>query len=111
MLIKKITIFSIFLFLVICFLSTKYIEIGECAIMVYYIPMLLRDYIAIIVVGLLSISLSNFVSLNNINYKWFFIETFIYILFVAFFCICGNKLLELPEYSWPYNYHPAPYID
>lgn len=30
-----------------CYLSTKYVEMGECAIIVYYIPMSWLDYVVL----------------------------------------------------------------
>lgn len=56
--IKKLSIFCIFILGVIYYLSTKYVETGECAIIVYYIPMSWIDYVVIIAIGMISILLS-----------------------------------------------------
>ena len=56
--IKKITIFCVFLLGIMYYLSTKYVETGECAIIVYYIPMSWIDYVVITAIGMISILLS-----------------------------------------------------
>ena len=109
--IKKLSIFCIFILGVMYYLSTKYVESGECAIMVYYIPMSWRDYIAITAIGVFSVLLSYFLARNRINHKWLFFEISIYSIFIVLLCVLGNEILANTEYNWPHNYNPAPYIN
>ena len=93
------------------YLSTKYIETGECAIMVYYIPMSWIDYVVMNAIGFLSILISCLFTRNEINKKWLLFEISIYSIVIVHLCVLGNEILAMIEYNWPHNYNPAPYID
>ena len=93
------------------YLSTKYVEKGECAIITYYIPMLWSDYFVITAIGVFSVLLSYFLERNRINHKWIMLEIFIYSIIVILVCLFGNELLSFIECKWPHNYHPTPYIE
>lgn len=109
--IKKLSIFCIFILEAMYYLSTKYVESGECAIMVYYIPMSWRDYIAITAIGAFSVLLSYFLARNRINHKWLFFEISTYCIVIVLLCVLGNEILANTEYNWPHDYKPAPYTN
>ncbi len=109
--IKKLSIFCIFILGVMYYLSTKYVETGECAIIVYYIPMSWIDYVVITAIGIISILLSHFFARNETNQKWLLFEISIYSIVIILLCVLGNDILAMTEYNWPHNYNPAPYIE
>ena len=108
--IKKLSIFCMFILGVIYYLSTKYVETGECTIIVYYIPMSWIDYVVITAIGIISILLSYFFTRNEINQKWLLFEISIYSIVIILLCVLGNDILAMTEYGWPYIYHPSPFI-
>ena len=108
-LIKGVT-FLLFLLSIAYLLGSKYIEEGECAAILYYIPLSLKDYCTIIISACSAFGLSYLLTKGNINNRVLMLEALIYTILVVMLCIYGNNILASVEVNWPHTYHPKPYL-
>lgn len=108
--IKGVT-FLLFLLSIAYLLGSKYIEEGECAAILYYIPLSLKDYCTIIISAFSAFGLSYLLTKGNLNKRVLMIEVFLYTIIVAVLCIYGNNILASVEVNWPHTYHPKPYLE
>lgn len=109
-LIKGVT-FLLFLLSIAYLLGSKYIEEGECAAILYYIPLSLKDYCTIIISACSAFGLSYLLTKGNVNKRVLMIEVFLYAIIVAMLCIYGNNILASVEVNWPQTYHPIQYLE
>lgn len=91
----------------ICFLDSKYVECGECAIKVYYTPFSIADRIVIVGIGVLSSALFMLLSRDK-KPTLRKIVIAIYMLIVLGMTIWGNTILGMREIDWPHNYMVLP---
>lgn len=103
--------FLLFLLFIAYLLGRKYIEEGECAAILSYMPLSLKDYCAMIISTFSAFSLSYLLTKGNVNKRVLMIEVFLYTIIVAMLCIYGNNILASVEVNWPHTYHPKPYLD
>ena len=106
----KGVIFLLFLLFIVCLLGTKYVEEGECVLILYYLPLSLTDYHVIFISAFSAFGLSYLLTKRNINKRVLMIEVLIYAIIVAMLCIHGNNILASIEVNWPHTYHPKPYL-
>lgn len=103
-------IFSLFLLSIIWLLDKKYIEEGDCVVIVYYVPLSLKDYYAITILGCSAFGLSNLLNQGHINKRDLIFEGLVYVMIISILCIKGNDILASIEINWPHTYHPNPYL-
>ena len=103
-------IFSLFLLSIIWLLDKKYIEEGDCVIIVYYVPLSLKDYYEITILGCSAFGLSNLLNQGYINKRDLIFEGLVYVMIISILCIKGNDILASIEINWPHTYHPKPYL-
>ena len=108
-LIKGVT-FLLFLLSISYLLGSKYIEEGECAAIIYYTPLSLKDYCTIIISACSAFGLSYLLTKGNVNNRVLMLEALIYTILVVMLCIYGNNILASVEVNWPHTYHPKPYL-
>lgn len=104
-------IFLLFLLLIVYLLGRKYVEEGECVATLYYLPLSLKDYLAIIILAFSAFGLSYLLTKGNVNKRVLMIEVFLYTIIVAMLCIYGNNILASVDVNWPHTYHPKPYLE
>jgi hypothetical protein len=103
--------FLLFLLFIAYLLGRKYVEEGERVATLFYMPLSLKDYFAIIISACSAFGLSCLLTNGNINKRVLMIEVFLYTIIVAMLCIYGNNILASVEVNWPHTYHPKPYLD
>ena len=103
-------LFLLFLISITSFLNHRYITKGDCAAIVYYVPLSLKDYCAIIFLACTAIGLSCLLSRLHISKTSLIIEVLIYAIIVVIVCVYGNHYLASAEFHWPHTYHPTPYL-
>ena len=106
----KGVIFLLFLLSIAHLLGRKYVEDGECVAILYYLPLSLKDYFAIIISACSAFGFSYLLTKGNINNRVVMLEALIYTLLVVMLCIYGNNILASVEVNWPHTYHPKPYL-
>ena len=106
----KGVVFMLFLLFIAYLFGKKYIEEGECAAILFYMPLSLKDYCAIIISACTAFGLSYLLTKGNINNRVLMLEALIYTLLVVMLCIYGNNILASVEVGWPHTYHPKPYF-
>lgn len=107
----KGVIFLLFLLSIAYLLGRKYVEEGECVATLYYLPLSLKDYLAIIISAFSAFGLSYLLTKGNVNKRVLMIEVFLYTIIVSMLCIYGNNILASVEVNWPHTYHPKPYLE
>ena len=103
--------FMLFLLFIAYLFGKKYVEEGECVAILYYLPLSLKDYFAIIISACSAFGLSCLLTKGNINKRVLMLEALIYTILVVMLCIYGNNILASVEVNWPHTYHPKPYLD
>ncbi len=97
-----------FLFIIVSYIIfiSHYVELGECAARVYYKPLDVTDYILLLIVGfvLLSISLRYIQTNKAVRY----IEVSIYSIIIIFTIVFGNEILASRTIDWPETYQVQP---
>lgn len=89
------------------YLWSKYVDIGDCASIVYYNPISIKDILimALICIGWYGLS----VAIMRERRKVFLItEGVAYVLLLLVFSQGGNAILENRKIHWPTEYHPQP---
>ena len=107
----KGVVFMLFLLFIAYLFGKKYIEEGECAAILFYMPLSLKDYCAIIISACTAFGLSYLLTKGNVNKRVLMIEVFLYTIIVAMLCIYGNYILASVDVNWPHTYHPKPYLE
>ena len=103
-------IFLLFLLSIAYLLGRKYVEDGECVAILYYLPLSLKDYFAIIISACSAFGLSCLLTKGNVNKRVLMLEALIYTILVVMLCIYSNNILASVEVNWPHTYHPKPYL-
>ena len=106
----KGVIFLLFLLSIAYLFRKKYVEEGECVAILYYLPLSVKDYFAIIISACSAFGLSYLLTKGNINNRVLMLEALIYTILVVMLCIYGNNILASVEVNWPHTYHPKPYL-
>lgn len=85
---------------------SHYVAFGECAARLYYKPLDVTDYILLLIVGivLLSISLRYIRTNKAVRY----IEVSIYSIIMMFILVFGNEILASRTIDWPETYKVQP---
>lgn len=105
----KILIFAIYLCLCIYFLNTHYIEIGECAALVYYIPITLKGRLIFVLLGVTCAGVTTYISLIHSNkYGAVVMELLLYIASTIIICCFSNDILGSRTIYWPHIYKVQP---
>ncbi len=98
----------IFLFIIVSYIifMSHYVAFGECAARLYYKPLDVTDYILLLIVGivLLSISLRYIRTNKAVRY----IEVSIYSIIMMFILVFGNEILASRTIDWPETYKVQP---
>lgn len=95
------------LLLIVYFLHSKYVAVGECASIVYYTPITIFDRMVIIGIGVISSALFSLLSRDRSTTPTK-VTISIYMLMVIAIDIFGNDIPSMREIDWPTKYHPKP---
>lgn len=76
--------------------------VGDCAMRVYYYPLDRRDYILIIIIGIMMLSLSLY--LLQCSKKLRAIEMFIYVSIIIAILMRSDNILASRTIDWPEIY-------
>ena len=98
----KTLILLIYLTIIICILESHYVAMGECAARIYYYPLGRWDYILILLVGIILLSLS--LSLIHSTIKMRIIEGILYSCIIIITIVCGNDIFASRTCDWPETY-------
>ena len=108
--VMRVAVFLLFLISITSFLDHRYITKGDCAAIVYYVPLSLEDYCTMTFLACTTIGLSCLLNRRYISKTSLIIEVLIYAIIVAIVCVYGNHYLASAEFDWPHTYHPIPYL-
>lgn len=106
---KKSLILALCWVTIMFMLCFKYVSEGECAAIVYYLPMGILDYVYIFLIGSIFMFVSYCFTKKTSSRTDFWIEGLIYIVGIVLICYFGNDILASREVEWPHHYHPTPY--
>ena len=87
-------------------LNSHYIESGECAIRVYYCPLVRWDYAVIALIGITMLLSSLHYIRTNKYLRW--LECSIYCTIIILTFVFGNSILASRTIDWPEPYKVKP---
>lgn len=79
---------------------------GECAARIYYYPLGRWDYILILLVGIILLSLSLYFIHTSLRMR--IIEGLLYLCIIITTLTLGNDILASRTIDWPETYHIQP---
>lgn len=110
--IKSITLVVIilisFIFLAFVILTSHYVSIGDCAVVVYYKPLTAIDRLLFVIIGFIGLLTS--IKISKPNMLFIILLIGVYLAFTFILCVLGDELLELRTEYWPHEYHPQPLV-
>lgn len=89
------------------YLWSKYESIGDCAAIVYYHPISIKDIVIMAFICMCWYELSLCLP-KKTNKVLLITEGAIYVLLLLAFSLGGNSILESRKIDWPTEYHPQP---
>lgn len=91
-----------YLIAILFILESHYVAMGECAARVYYYPLGRCDYLLILLVGIVLLSISLY--LIHTSQRLRIIEIFIYANIIIATLLWGNDILASRTVDWPDTY-------
>ena len=102
----KSCILITYLIILVFILNNHYVELGECALRVYYCSLDSWDYVMIAFIGI-SMLLSSFHYIRTNKYLGW-LECSIYCTIIRMIIVFGNSILASRTIDWPETYKITP---
>ena len=104
--VTKVVILIVYILIIFFILHHHYVEAGECAARVYYIPLGRWDYILISLIGIIMLFLSRYIITTSKKFRA--LEILIYASLITATLILGNDILASRTIDWPETYKVKP---